>query len=215
MKRAILFCNGEINNLSFVAGQIRDDDIIICCDGGGRYCRELGVVPDICIGDFDSLDKRVLADFTTKGTKCLPYPRDKDYIDLVLGIETAIGEGADSIVVFAAFGGPRYDMCLGNMLAIAKYDVDICLKDEHNCISCIGAKDNLATYTINGKKGDYISLLAVTPSVGFECSRGLKYDLKGITLSCGETRGISNELTDTTASVTIGNGKIWLCHFIK
>ena len=48
--------------------------------------------------------------------------------------------------------------------------------------------------TITGERGDYVSLLPLSDTGAVVTTWGLKYDLLGIRLEYGSTRGVSNEL---------------------
>ena len=52
MKRCIIFCAGELADMPFLPGA---EDLVIAADGGLRHCRGLEIVPDVILGDFDSL----------------------------------------------------------------------------------------------------------------------------------------------------------------
>ena len=51
-KKFIIVANGEFKNESI---NHSDFDLICACDGGYKYLEKLNIVPDIAIGDFDSL----------------------------------------------------------------------------------------------------------------------------------------------------------------
>ena len=130
MARAVLFCNGEIRDIGYHKALIRDDDYIIAVDGGGRYCVEMNLLPSVAIGDFDSLPEDIKKYFTEKNVETVDFPADKDYIDMVLGIEEARKRGFQEILILGAFGGKRVDMFMGNLLALAGYDECIVMKNE-------------------------------------------------------------------------------------
>ncbi len=62
-KRAIIIANGTISNTALTFKRLTDyfglgiDDIIISADGGGFNTLEMGLVPDVVIGDMDSLNQ--------------------------------------------------------------------------------------------------------------------------------------------------------------
>ncbi len=68
-------------------------------DGGAEYCRELGLVPDYNIGDFDSIEREDLQYFQSKGSKVIQHRADKDYSDLELAVMHAQSCDIDEIAV--------------------------------------------------------------------------------------------------------------------
>ncbi len=206
MSRAVLFCNGEIHDLDYHRRLLRDGDLIIAVDGGGRYCMEMGVVPDVALGDFDSLPRDILVSYEPGKTECISFPADKDYIDMALGIEEARKRGRKEILILGAFGGRRVDMFLGNLLALAAYDGggEIVMKNEWSEARFLKGR---SAVTLRGAAGDYVSLLPLSETVKTGHSEGLKYPLEGLSFYRGETRSISNELTGNEASLKLTEGE--------
>lgn len=202
-KRAVLFCNGEIKNIAFHGGLLREDDYCIAVDGGGRYCQALNIMPDLVLGDFDSLPSDIQRRFRENNVESLVFPKDKDYIDLALGIEAAIHRGYEDILIFGALGGKRIDMEIGNLLLLTQYRENIVIADEFREITCVRQGKSI---TVQGKKGDYLSLIPLCPSVKTGKSEGLLYQLKDLEFSLGETRSISNEITENEAVLSLEEG---------
>ena len=201
-----MFCNGEIRDLAFHGKLIKDDDLLIAVDGGGKYLFDLDLVPDIAIGDFDSIPSEILKVYQKRGTECISFPSDKDYIDMVLAIEEARNRGCDRIMILGAFGGKRVDMFMANLTAIACFadDCEIVMKNEFSEARVLSAGGRLE---ISGEVGDYLSLIPISEEVEAKDSFGLKYPLKDLVFHFGETRGVSNELTEKKASLSIRSGK--------
>lgn len=203
MARAVLFCNGEIRDIGYHKALIRDDDYIIAVDGGGRYCVKMNLLPSVAIGDFDSLPEDIKKYFTEKNVETVDFPADKDYIDMVLGIEEARKRGFEDILILGAFGGKRVDMFMGNLLALAGYDECIVMKNEENEVRFLQGGKKLDFY---GRIGHYVSILPLSDTVAAAESTGLKYPLEGLVFHRGETRSISNEFVKETASVSLKEG---------
>ena len=55
--RAVIIGNGSISDYAYIKTRLRDDDYIICADGGLKHIQKLDVNPDVAIGDFDSGEK--------------------------------------------------------------------------------------------------------------------------------------------------------------
>lgn len=207
--RGILFCNGEIRDYGYYESKIRPDDYIIAVDGGGRHCRALSLIPSLALGDFDSLPEDIYSFYRGKNIEFLEFPREKDYIDLALGIEEAIKRKCQEIVIYGALGGPRVDMEIGNVLLLSLYDADILMENENSAICCI---DPAKPLVIKNKRGYYLSILPLESQLLTAASEGLLYPLKDLCINFGETRGISNEITDNYCRIEIKQGKalaIW------
>ena len=82
-----------------------DVDLVIAVDGGGRVCLEAGVLPDIVLGDFDSLSPEDLGRLSELGASVVRFPAEKDASDLELALAEARRAGAGSVVVTAAMSG--------------------------------------------------------------------------------------------------------------
>lgn len=204
MGRAVLFCNGELDHEEFHRELIREDDFIIAVDGGGRFCEKLGLLPSIAIGDFDSIDKKAESYLKEHNIERIPFPADKDFIDLELGIEEAQHRGYHDILILGAFGGKRADMFLGNLLLLAKYDEHIRMKNAYTEAFCLNAG---VSVTVNANVGDYLTMIPLCEELVTGKSCGLKYALEGLSFHLGETRGISNEFQEPEASFTVKKGK--------
>lgn len=203
MNRAVLFCNGEIRDLDYHRALLKENDFIIAVDGGGTFCHAMNLRPHIAIGDFDSLPPKLVSYFKAQNTEIIPFPVDKNYIDLVLGIEEAKKRGFDDILILGALGGRRADMHVGNILCLSAYDEKIVVKNEFSEIRYL--REGLS-FVFKGEIGDYVSLLPLTDSIETGVSRNLKYQLKGLIFQRGETRSISNELTDKEAELVLMRG---------
>ena len=204
MSRAVLFCNGEIKDLDFHKSILRDDDFVIAVDGGGNYCYQLGILPSVAIGDFDSLDQTIKNVFDKENVEIVPFPADKDYIDMVLGIEEAIKRGFHDILILGAMGGKRADMFLGNAFALSLFDQNIVMQNEYSVICYLREGKEL---DICGTPGDYVSLIPLSDLMLTGISKGLKYQLDQLVFRRGETRSISNEFLEESAKIRIEKGE--------
>ncbi|WP_443110836.1 hypothetical protein [Caloramator sp. mosi_1] len=63
-----------------------------------NLCYAGGVIPNIIIGDLDSIDKKVYEYFLEKGVKIVSYPKEKDFSDTELCIDYALNLGAKKYV---------------------------------------------------------------------------------------------------------------------
>lgn len=56
--KGVIISNGKVADKSFYDEHMKDADFIICCDGGANVAYKYGFVPNLIIGDFDSVDKK-------------------------------------------------------------------------------------------------------------------------------------------------------------
>lgn len=210
--RAIIFANGGLNgDASHYSVRPNDGDLVIAADGGGRYCLELGLTPDLVVGDFDSLSPENLSFFESQGSQFIRYPTHKDYTDLELALQHAQQLGADEVIVLAALGG-RWDQTLANLLlpAAQKFaSLHIRLVDGLQEISTIHPGQRVE---IHGQPGDTVSLVPLIGDAHGIVTQGLEYPLVDEPILFGSTRGISNVMLQQTASVYLQEGLLLCVH---
>jgi thiamine pyrophosphokinase len=165
----------------------------------------------VVIGDFDSLDSDELNKLQSSGVEIIRYPARKDQTDLELALELAVDRGADEILVFGALGA-RWDMSIANILLLTLPEfsgVKLKFIEENQEIALLRGGEE---FTLNGGKGDIISLTALDQEVNGLTLSGLEYPLKDGMLRLGSTRGISNVLVENTATVRLEKGLLLCVH---
>lgn len=83
-------------------------DTVIAADGGWRVCREEGIVPDLLLGDFDSL--HTVPDFA----HIRRVPVEKDDTDMMLAIKEGLSRGETEFHLYGGMGG-RTDHTIANL----------------------------------------------------------------------------------------------------
>ena len=214
-KRCLIIAGGEWNP-SFASSYIQDKyngkrpELIITADKGLERIAGLQMLPDIMLGDYDSISPEVLADYEKqKGILNLKFPPEKDYTDLHLAIETAIEHGATELCVMGATG-TRLDHVLANMgllkLCLEQH-VQAELVDAHNRIRMI---DRELTIRREELFGTYISLMPYTERVEGITLTGFQYPLENGVFTLGISRGVSNELAEEQGVIRIQSGLLFV-----
>jgi len=209
LQRIIIFANGELPNLDKARLLLRPDDYIICADGGTRHALALAVQPSLIIGDMDSAEQSQLQQYINDGVAVELYPGDKNETDLELAIDHAIELQPKEIIIVAALGG-RLDQTLANITLLADLRLstfDVRLDDGAEVV--LICRDQVQ---VHGKSGDIVSLIPWQGTVSKIQTKNLKWVLHKETLYPDKTRGISNEMTDNTASISIGSGLLLVVH---
>lgn len=185
-------------------------DLVLAVDGGLTAARKLQLKPDYCVGDFDSVSKEDLEYFRkTAGISWETHPPEKDETDTELALHLALRLGADSIHVFGATG-TRMDHTLASISLLQiplEAGVSCWLIDGHNRITMI---DSGMTLKRSEAFGTYVSLIPFTEFVTGVALEGFKYPLQDYTFVQGNSLGVSNEIIEEEAVITIGRGRMLL-----
>lgn len=177
-------------------------DQLIAADGGAAHALALGRVPDLVLGDLDSLSTRERSQLEAHGVPFEVHPRAKDETDLELALHWAVEHGARQVTVLGALGG-RLDHTLGNLLMLADPRWASVRLRLVSGIETVTAIHDGGEVQIDGQPGDLISLLPIGGDAVGVTTEGLAWRLSGDTLAFGRTRGVSNELTAHTARVRL------------
>jgi thiamine pyrophosphokinase len=87
-------------------------DFTIAADGGWLACRKTEVIPDLLLGDFDSLSAQ--PDFPN----ILRVPVEKDDTDTMLAVKTGLERGETEFHIYGGMGGRRTDHTVANFQAL-------------------------------------------------------------------------------------------------
>ncbi len=182
-------------------------ELVIAADAGAETADELGLRPDLAVGDFDSIDPIALARLEAAGVPVEVAPSAKDESDAELAVRAAIARGADAITMLGGFGG-RVDHLLANIALLALpelADVPIRLLDATTRLSVVHGPGRL---TATGRAGDLVSLLPLGSGVEGVTTDGLAWPLVDEPLPLGPARGLSNVRSGPVAQVSLRAG--WL-----
>lgn len=203
-------------NISIVAGgnlseyllfEIKRNTIIIGVDRGALWLISHGILPDVAIGDFDSISKQEFENIKTKCKKVIEYPAEKDWTDLELAINLSVKYHPSRIDIFGVFG-TRIDHSLAAfhlLEKLTKEKIEASIFDEHNRVSIVNAKLTIK----KSQQYRYVSFLPLTESVTMSLE-GLKYNATRKKIMKGETIGISNEITNDEGTIEVHRGVVLL-----
>ncbi len=203
-KRVVIIANGDLKDLGFYQNLVDDDDLILCVNGGSAHALDLGLKPDLVIGDLDSLQAADREKIDQMKVQLITSPSEKDKSDLELAVDHAVGLKPDEILIIGALGGKRFDHAFINVLLLdipLRQEVPARIVDENQEIFL--AREEIV---LSGEKGNYLSLFALTDKVCGIVTEGLKYALNNESLYFASTRGLSNELTASQAKISFRSG---------
>lgn len=191
--RAVIIGNGTISDYEYIKGKIKEDDFIICADGGYNHARNMGIEADVLLGDFDSA-----IDFGDVKDR-IEYPVRKEFTDGELAVMYAAEHGYEDVVL-VAMTGDRFDHTLADVLLLAKCKNGV-LIDDNNEIYLL--KDSLSLF---GKKGQTVSIVPINGDVEGVTTNGLEYPLDNETMYFASSRGISNVMTGNECTISAKKG---------
>ena len=176
-------------------------DSIIAVDGGFASLDEVGVKPDLVLGDFDSLG------YVPKGIRNVRFPVEKDKSDMELALKRAKSQRFDSVIVFGALG-KRLDHTLANMAVFSKYSelgLKVTAIDEDSAIFFISGPD---IFEAPAKESGTVSVFAMSDKTEGVFERGLKWELDNVELTNRESIGLSNELIGEAVMIGVEKGTL-------
>lgn len=201
---ALIIANGDDVNKSVIENI--DYEFVICADGGLEKAERLGIVPNVILGDFDSVNEDVFRKYQLMNVEIKKFPAEKDFTDMELSIEFAVGKGYKNLILIGATGGPRLDHSMANIMLIEKYfnlGVNIEIIDNNNKIQIISDNTDLS---LEHMKHYYVSIVPITETISGLTLEGFKYPLDKVVVKRGSTLCISNEIVLTSGKVILEKG---------
>ncbi|MEG2081302.1 MAG: thiamine diphosphokinase [Oscillospiraceae bacterium] len=196
--RCVIVAAGELDNLDLLKNNILNTDFIIAADGGYKKCINIGLIPDLIVGDFDSSK---VPKIKTEIIKLNPI---KDSTDTENALLIGAEKGFKDFTIFGATGG-RFDHTFANIALISsaiEKNINCTIIDDHHKIYFLKNE----THKIKNEN-KYISIFAY----GGDCVvslNGFFYPLNSYTLSANSALGTSNEITADYGEITVHKGKL-------
>ena len=215
MLRAVIFANGDLTDIEAARALLQPGDYLIAADGGANHLLRMGILPEIVIGDLDSIDEEKMYELTAAEVGIEQYPEDKDENDFELALRYALELGPSAILIVGALGG-RLDHTLANLSLLtdpAFSALDIRLDDGvEEVFFCRASASNGGQAEVRGRSGDIVSLIPWNGPVEGVKTEGLQWPLYRETLYPHKSRGISNMMLTDKASVVIQSGLLLIVH---
>ncbi|MDE7229867.1 MAG: thiamine diphosphokinase [Oscillospiraceae bacterium] len=170
---------------------------VIAADRGLDYCLAAGITPDLAVGDFDSAYS-----VFPEGVECIRVSPIKDDTDAALAADLAVQRGYRDIRFFCALGG-RLDHTLGNIQLLYHLKKNgICgrlISEDTEVFFLIGES------AVIPKNDGFLSVFSYEGSVRISIS-GVKYPLDKHVITNDVTLGVSNEIIEDRAVITVHEG---------
>ena len=179
------------------------DDLVIAADGGLLACEAAGLVPDLIVGDFDSLGR------VPAGDSVVRLAVEKDDTDTAHAVDLGLARGYERFLLLGVTGGDRPDHTFASLTLAAHLSM---LGKR-----CLIAGDGwLVTAVTDGAlrfgaehRGD-LSVFAFGGEARGVTETGLRYSLDRATLQSSVALGVSNSFLGQESRVSVEHGTLLL-----
>ena len=207
MRSALIVAGGDLRMTPRIQTIIDAADYIVAADSGVEHCLNYKITPDLVIGDFDSASSASIEIAKKLNWNIDTFPKEKDKTDGELALLKALETKSKKIWIIGGISGKdRFDHGIGNLFLITSEILEntlVSMVDGNREIHILRSNQSIQ---LEGTFADTISMISVERETQGVTSWGLKYDLLGISLSRGSTRGISNSFIWAKAEVSITKG---------
>lgn len=205
-KRAVIVSGGTV--AAKAAAEVLGEpyEWLIGVDRGLEFLYGKQILPTHIVGDFDSIDRNVLAYY--KERKDIPireFNPVKDASDTEIALKLAMELGACEIILLGATG-TRLDHVWGNVQTLVlakKQNVSAFIVDDNNRIRVIDGETHLRQGEAYGK---YFSLFSLSGIVEDLNISGAKYPLNHHTLYPYDSLCVSNQIHGEETVISFPEG---------
>lgn len=175
-------------------------DYVIAADGGLRHLEAAGIIPDLIIGDFDTLG------YCPDSPNVIRLHPEKDDTDTLAALKEGIREGYTIFRLYCCTGG-RIEHTIANLQLLAFLSgngMQGFLQDRDTVLTTI--TDGSLSLPERGQ--GFLSVFCHTEKAQGVFLRGLKYELTDAVLTSTFPIGISNEFIGKESSVSVRKGTL-------
>ena len=206
-KKYIIFLNGEYKySQEFMDKLVSENTVCFCADGGANFAFKYAKIPEMIVGDLDSIEKKVLEYYKSNNILIKKFPKDKDFTDfeLILKEINKISENKNFVEQIFVVGGlgKRIDMTLSNLLMIEKYKNLVFLQENEEIFYAE------KPFVLENKKGYGFSIIPISEKVEKLTLKGFKFETDKIDVKRESSRLVSNVIYQNEANVEFAKGKL-------
>ena len=188
---------------AFYNALITPGSYVVALDSGAEVCLDIGRVPDLLVGDMDSISALSLERIERSCARVLRLPRDKEVSDLDAALGEIEGMQARNVTVTAVWGG-RTDQSLaaiGSLCGFGAAPVDMIEPGLRGWVLTMPGR----RYLELGGSGARVSVIAAVEPAKVTLE-GFRYPLREQALPPLSAQGMSNEIAGETAFITLHGG---------
>ncbi len=205
MKKALLVLGGKKDSSQeFYVSKINKADYLVAVDSGANLLYELKILPDLLIGDMDSIEKNVLIWCNENSVETKVFDQKKDETDTELALNEIHKKGFREVQLLNALGD-RPDHFLTTILLMYSYSKKMNIRIH---------SDKLISGVVSGSKelkaepGELWSILPVGEKVPTVSLKGFEYEIKNKTMPFNKPYGTSNVARNNEVIIDTGKGAV-------
>lgn len=170
--------------------------VVIAADGGSVLAEQIGLTPNLIIGDVDSSPSSLVERYEQQGVEVRRHDHNTKWeTDTELALLAALEWNPKRIYVLGALGG-RLDHSLANVMLLTNprlADLDVRILDGKHEMLLVKPR---TWNKIPGAAGSTVSLIPLGGGAEGVQTQGLHWPLNDETLPQGQGRGVSNLVED-------------------
>lgn len=197
MKRCFIFAAGTFYGLR---ERPEPGDLVIAADAGYRTCQTAGVVPDVILGDFDSMEA------PGEGGQICRLPVEKDDTDTLAAVKLGLERGCTAFYLYGGTGGKRLDHTLANLqtlLYLRRRGARGYLYDDEFVWTALENESLTVEKTV---EWGLLSVFCLGDRAEGVCESGVQYPLANAVLTAEFPLGVSNHILEPQAHIRVGRG---------
>lgn len=206
--KCIIVGAGEFSQYFFATSE---NDLIITADGGFDYLKEMGITPDIWLGDMDST--RYRQEEVSEKIEIVKLPTMKDDTDTLSAIRLGIERGYFDFELHGMLG-KRLDHTFANVSCLQ-------FLREHQARGILYGRDTFVTLLNNDgiafsdKLQGMISVFAYGKAAKGIIEKGFLYEVEDAEFQPAFPIGVSNEFVGKKSEIYVENGQLLICGILE
>lgn len=189
--------------------KVNQDDFVIAADGGLFYLREMGIQPNMSMGDFDSLG------YIPDEKNLIVHPVEKDDTDMMLAVKEGLNRGYRTFYLYGGQGG-RVDHTFANiqiMTYLASLGCKVYLAGDDFHMTVLMGEDSIVLtkdlFLWNGLGlGPTVSVFSFGNEANGVSIKGAKYEAEDIALNYMYPLGVSNSFEGKDITISVKEGAV-------
>ena len=115
----VIVANGEVPSSELSLSILKEKKRVVCCDGALQKLLSINIIPDVVVGDGDSMDSKLLD--CVENHQIPYYPdRSEEYNDLQKALKYCMANGYNDVLLMGC-GGLREDHFIANLSIMVMY----------------------------------------------------------------------------------------------